>query len=127
MSLIRAGLEEAGCTVFLAHEREEWGANLMVPEVCTLLDLEEMGRADVVVAVPGQSGGVHMELGWASVLRKPIILLLDPKQRYSPLVLGLSSVALVETLWADSTEKAVEAVKKAVRRLAAKRARFEFS
>ena len=76
--------------VFLALEREGWGKALMPAEVCTPLDFAEMQRCSVMVAYPGRSFGVGVELGWASALAKPIILLLEPTQPPSPLVDGLS-------------------------------------
>lgn len=86
---------DQGWRVFLAHEREDWGRSLYPPETCTPLDLEEMRTAEVVVCIPGTSGGVHVELGWASALRKPILLLLEEGRSYSPLVQGLHEVTPV--------------------------------
>ena len=74
---------------FLALEREAWGHALMQGEVCTPLDYTEMERCDVVVAYPGDSSGVALELGWASALGKPIILLLDNPARFTPMISGL--------------------------------------
>ncbi|HEX3479154.1 MAG TPA: hypothetical protein VHT91_29220 [Kofleriaceae bacterium] len=75
--------------VFLALDREGWGKALMPAEVCTPLDFAEMQRCSVMVAYPGRSFGVGVELGWASALGKPIILLLEPTLPPSPLVDGL--------------------------------------
>jgi hypothetical protein len=70
--------------VFLALELEGWGKALMSAEVCTPLDFVEMQRCSVVVAYPGRSFGVGIELGWASALGKPIIMLLEPTVPPSP-------------------------------------------
>jgi hypothetical protein len=87
-------LEGRGRSVFLAHEREAWGEDLMTPEVCTPLDFAEMQRADVVCAYIGAppSLGVHIELGWASSMRKPTLMLTDETVRYSPLLWGLTQL-----------------------------------
>lgn len=89
-------LEREGHSVFSAHVREVWGAKLMSPTEATYADLEEIQAADLVVAFPGSqplSGGVHVELGWASSFGKPIVLFLAKDQAYSPLVLGLPAIA----------------------------------
>lgn len=75
--------------VFLALEREDWGSALMPAEICTPLDFEEMRRASVVVAYPGRSLGVCIELGWASAMGKVIVLLAPPEDPATPLIAGL--------------------------------------
>jgi hypothetical protein len=75
--------------VFLALEREGWGKAVMPAEVCTPLDFAEMQRCSVLVAYPGRSMGVGVELGWASALGKPMILLLEPTAPPTPLIDGL--------------------------------------
>jgi nucleoside 2-deoxyribosyltransferase len=91
-------LQDQGHSVFLAHERESWGEELMTPEECTPLDFREMVKADVVCAYLGNppSHGVHIELGWASALGKPIVLLIDEDVRYTPLVWGIAGVTHTE-------------------------------
>ncbi|HUW95480.1 MAG TPA: hypothetical protein VMW58_06805 [Anaerolineae bacterium] len=88
-------LRSEGHSVFLALEREEWGAAIMSGDVCTPKDRDEMQGADVVVAMVGNppSGGVQYELGWATgdddpEMRKPVVLLLDDsiRDQYSSLV-----------------------------------------
>ena len=77
--------------VFLAVEREQYGKNLM-KDYCTALDYEEMKTADLVVAIPDDSKGVAVELGWASWMQKRLFLLLNRHQRYTPLVYGLGDI-----------------------------------
>ncbi|MBS1913060.1 MAG: hypothetical protein JST22_13820 [Bacteroidetes bacterium] len=77
---------------FLAIEREEWGASILPSQVCTPLDFVEMQRCDVVVAYPGRSCGVPVELGWATALGKPVVLLLRDDEEYTPVILGLKNV-----------------------------------
>jgi nucleoside 2-deoxyribosyltransferase len=86
-----------GFEVYNAHRREGWGANFLTPEECTRLDLEEISRSDVFVAFPGNpaSPGTHIEIGWASALGKPIVLLLEDEKEYAFLVRGLYKVANV--------------------------------
>ncbi|WP_106767830.1 nucleoside 2-deoxyribosyltransferase [Paenibacillus faecalis] len=96
-SLLRIihALEKEGHSVFSAQFREEFGEKLMTPEVATYLDYNEMLNTDLVVAFPGWkpiSGGVHVELGWASSMKKPIILFLHEEEDYTPMVTGLYKV-----------------------------------
>lgn len=95
---VRNDLIHLGHSVFLAHYREKWGKELMGPMECTPADYEEMKRADLVISFPGSpiSGGVHIELGWASSLGKRILLFLKEDQPYSPLILGLETICDVQ-------------------------------
>ncbi len=87
-------LEQKGHVVRNAHKREKFGKELMHPLVCTKEDFKEIQDCDLFLAIVGNppSGGVQVELGWASALNKRIILLLHEETEYSPLVNGLSSV-----------------------------------
>ena len=92
IELLLKTLTASGYEVFSAHVREKWGEDLFPAELCTPLDFEALKSADVIIALPGKSGGVHVELGWASALGKPIILWIEERSRYSPLVFGLPTV-----------------------------------
>lgn len=94
---------DQGFSVFSAHERETWGRDLMEPHVCTELDFEEMRRADVVCAIVGApaSAGVCVEIGWASCMRKPMVLVLPASEECSALLEGLGAVTDVTVLRSD--------------------------
>ena len=77
--------------VFLALEREEYGKKLMT-DICTIFDFEEMKSSDFVIAIPDDSMGVAVELGWASVLKKQTLLILNDNQRYTPLISGMGDI-----------------------------------
>ncbi len=66
-----------------------------------LVDFEEMKTTDLVVAIPEDSKGTAVELGWASCMKIKILLLLDSNQRYTPLISGLKDITDVETIWYD--------------------------
>ncbi|MGH3941041.1 MAG: nucleoside 2-deoxyribosyltransferase [Pseudonocardiaceae bacterium] len=88
--------EDCGWQVFNAHRREAWGAQLLDDSRSTRLDFEDVSACDVFVATPGvrpASRGTHIEIGWASALRKKIILLIQDECEYAALVTGLPSVA----------------------------------
>lgn len=83
-----------GFSVFSAHEREGYGKHLMGPSECTLSDFKEMTQCDIVVAlIDDNSYGVSLELGWASALRKPIILYKEGIQNFAtPLIEGIGEL-----------------------------------
>lgn len=110
LTQLKKGLEKMGHTVKMAHEREKWGEELLPPEICTKLDFDDISKSDLVVAYPGNppSGGVHIELGWASALGKQIIIIKKNKDSYSPLVLGLHTVAPIKTVTYESLPQLVE-------------------
>ena len=111
--------ESGGCTVFNAHKREKWGAAFLAAGEFTRLDFAEVSRSDVLVAIPGPpaSPGTHIELGWASALGKPIVLLLERDVDYAPMLhglAGLSPTAIVETSGGDLPQAALEGALRAV-------------
>lgn len=93
-------LESRGYAVSNAHQREGWGKSFMAPEVCTRLDYEDIRGCDLFVAFPGHpaSPGTHIEIGWASALGKPMILLLEEGHPYAFLIQGLHVVGDVSYL-----------------------------
>lgn len=114
-SLIRILIETVrhkGFELYNAHEREEWGKDWYGPEQCTPLDYEAISRSDIFMAMPGNppSGGVHIELGWASAQGKPIILLLEAGKYYSNLVHGLPTITPVKIVYYGNPEELLEKV-----------------
>ena len=89
-------LESRGYDVHNAHKRESWGATMMTPQECTKLDYEHIRDSDLFVAFPGApaSPGTHIEIGWASAMDKPIVLLLE-EGTYAFLIRGLHVVGNV--------------------------------
>jgi nucleoside 2-deoxyribosyltransferase len=105
--------ETGGWNVFNAHKREHWGEAFLQPEEFTKLDYDEIAASDVVVAVPGPpaSLGTHIELGWASALGKPIVLLLERGEEYALMLYGLGHIAptvIVETVHGEVPLPALE-------------------
>jgi len=86
-----------GWSIFNAHHAEAWGAALAAAEDCTRRDLDWMRTCDLFVAFPGHpaSPGTHVEIGWASALAKPTVLLLEPDQTHASLAVGLAPLAPV--------------------------------
>ena len=86
--------------VFLALKREEYGKKLM-KDTCTELDFEEMKTTDLVIAIPEDSKGTAVELGWSSSMKIKTIIILDRSQRYTPLISGLNNITKTEIVWYD--------------------------
>ncbi|MEV0323042.1 nucleoside 2-deoxyribosyltransferase [Streptomyces sp. NPDC050658] len=98
--------EGKGWAVLSGHREEEWGATVATSDVCTGRDWRWMHQCDLFVAFPGDpvSPGTHVELGWASALGRPVIVVTDPGQRVADLVLGLGEVTDVQYLeWCEPT------------------------
>ncbi len=100
--------ESAGSKVFNAHKRERWGADFMEPPVYTRLDYEQISASELFVAMPGSpaSLGTHIELGWASALGKPMVLLLEADGEYAGMIHGLG--ALVPTATVTMVDRSVD-------------------
>ncbi len=86
--------------VFLALKREEYGKKLM-RESCVKLDLDEMKNTELVIAIPDDSKGTAVELGWASYMNLDIILILDKNKQYTPLISGLNDITKTKIIWYD--------------------------
>lgn len=92
-------LREKGYDYYLAIERENWGVNHKGPEECTLSDFNGVKSSDFLIVIPGNkiskgiSGGVHVELGWASSLGKKMHILIEENFEYSPVLLGLNCLS----------------------------------
>lgn len=90
----RQAFLNAGAAVFSAHHNEEWGAGWLPAHECTPADFHAIRAADVVCAIVGapQSGGVAVELGWASASGRPVVVILTPDVPYTPMIHGIGTV-----------------------------------
>ena len=88
---------------FCSQEREEWGEKYSSPEESTICDIEAIKDCDLFVAIPGNpiSGGVHVEIGWASMLKKKCIVFLEKDVYYSPMITGLKSITDCKFVYYD--------------------------
>jgi nucleoside 2-deoxyribosyltransferase len=110
--------ESLGATVFSAHRAEKFGGetHLFTPDEVSLRDHAWMEKCDVFVAilpVCHRSGsllrtdGTHIELGWASALRRAIVLVTAKPfdATASHLLKGLGAVANVEHISLQEFER----------------------
>lgn len=107
-------LERKGYQVENSHIREFWGKDWMAPKLCTPLDYQQIKEADLFIAIPGNppSGGVHIELGWASVFNTRTIMLLEKGKKYSNLVLGLDKIGRIDYVVYNTLEECLEKMDK---------------
>lgn len=116
--------EQKGWMVHSAHRRESWGKEMMTPEQCTRIDYDEIDQCDYLVAFPGSpaSPGTHIELGWASALQKPIVLVLEKEREYAFLVRGLHRITAIESIEYDSRQVDPQRIEHAIARLEMRKA-----
>jgi nucleoside 2-deoxyribosyltransferase len=119
-------LEADGFGVFSAHRDEEFGAvdTRGKSAWVTKRDFLWMNSCDVFVAILPSLGssllrtdGTFIELGWASALRKPIVMVLCLESECSHLVSGLGAVTNVLMLDFDEVVAAPELLIRSVRRI----------
>lgn len=114
LNTVLEGLRKQGIRVLSAHEHEDFGemdVSGKFQEVC-LRDFKWMEQCDVFVAVLPLDGngkviysaGTSVELGWASAMGKPIVLICDPAPVYSHLLVGLDAVARVIKIDINQTD-----------------------
>ncbi|WP_218941191.1 nucleoside 2-deoxyribosyltransferase [Salinispora sp. H7-4] len=91
---------QRGWRTLSAHRQEGWGGAMVAADVCTARDFAWMQECDLFVAFPGHpvSPGTHVEIGWASALGRPTVLLREPGVEPAALIAGLSAVAPVTYL-----------------------------
>ena len=124
---IVAALVERGHKILSAHLHERFGemdVSGKFQEVCSR-DYRWMLQCDLFVAVLPLDGkgnvifssGTSIELGWASAMGKPIILVCDPAPKYSHLIIGLDAIANVIKIDINRTDLTAAVCDTAVRML----------
>lgn len=103
------------CDYFLAHEREKWGKKYTSAEESTVIDYTTIKEVDLVCVIPGvpNSGGVHVEIGWASANKKNMIIFLKKDYPYSPMVTGIHALTNTKYVYYE-TDYSEELVNKII-------------
>ncbi|MCP2258154.1 Nucleoside 2-deoxyribosyltransferase [Streptoalloteichus tenebrarius] len=111
---------ERGWTVTNAHETEAWGRGMVTPWECTERDFRWMLDCDLFVAFPGDppSPGTHVEIGWATGLGRPVVVLLEENHAYAALVTGLPAVGAVHLVTYSDDPGFLDTLTRSVRALA---------
>ena len=89
---------------YLAITRENWGKDYISPNDSVTNDFNGVKTSDILFVIPGNpiSGGVHIELGWASSLKKDIHIFLEKKKKYSPVLMGLNALTKITYHYSSS-------------------------
>ena len=90
--------------VYIALEREEFGKKKMYGKDCTIPDYETIKNFDILLAIPEDSMGVSIEMGWASALGKEVIVLLDKKFKQSELCKSINCITSGIAINIDSSD-----------------------
>jgi nucleoside 2-deoxyribosyltransferase len=103
---IMKALRMKGYQVKSSHIREDWGNNIMKPPDFVPRDHESIEESDIVLAyIDDCSTGLYIELGWASNLKKNIIILLKADVRHSPMLHGLHNICKTHIFEFQNTEE----------------------
>lgn len=96
--------KKMGCDYFLAHERENWGKEYSSDEESTQIDFNTIKESDLVCVIPGvpNSGGVHVEIGWASANKRKMRIFLKKNYPYSPMVTGIHKLTDAKYYYYDN-------------------------
>lgn len=96
--------KKLGCDYFLAHEREDWGKKYSSAEESTQIDFNTIKSSDLICIIPGvpNSGGVHVEVGWASANKKKIRIFLKKDYHYSPMITGIHKLTDTKYYYYDN-------------------------
>lgn len=92
--------------VFLALKREEYGTKPLESYSCSM-DLDEAKSADLVIAIPDDSMGVAVELGWMSAMGKTVVLVLKKNQIYTPLITDIHKITPGKVILYENEEKSL--------------------
>ena len=90
--------------IFWCTKEKSWGKTYSSAEESTVIDFETIKNVDLVCVIPGvpHSGGVHVEIGWASANKKPLKIFLKKDYPYSPMVTGINMLTSTNYIFYDN-------------------------
>lgn len=93
LDIIESTIREFGFHTFLPHrDIHKWGSVYIEPKLVTKQSLEALSSCDLFVTYPEKSAGANIELGWASVFNKKIIILVHERETPSLMQVGLDGL-----------------------------------
>ena len=106
LEMIDTIIKNTGYDTHLPHrDLNNWGEAYIEPEKLVQLCLNEIKSADMFVAYPENSAGVYIELGWANLLGKKIIIIVKKGVTQSSMILGLSNTKIITIENIDEIEE----------------------
>lgn len=90
---------ECGYSVILPHKYVyEWGNTHFDAKAVVSRAFQSLSTCDILVALPEKSMGVNVLIGWASMMRKKVIILLWEDQDISVVYAGLGFLSETKIL-----------------------------
>ena len=101
-------VQKNGFKSILPHEdNNKWGEVYIEPKEMAIQCYRQVKSAELFIAIPSKSRGVHLELGYAIALNKKILVLADQKEKLSSMILGLDdeNFRIIHTKFSTSAIK----------------------
>lgn len=98
-------LKENFSYVYFPLKEESFGKDKVngSGEVCTPKDHLEVKKADIIIAIPEVSMGVSVEIGWASEMKKNILIFIDKNYHQSELIRHIDTIAPTKKIYIDTS------------------------
>lgn len=92
-------------SVYFPLKKEAFGEDKVSGsgEVCTPKDHTEVKKADIIIALPETSMGVSVEIGWASEMKKEILIFIDKKYHQSELIRYIDTITPTKKIYIDTS------------------------
>lgn len=92
-------------SVYFPLKKEAFGADKVngSGEICTPKDHKEVTNADIIIAIPEDSMGVSVEIGWASEMKKQILLFIDKNYHQSELIRFIDTITPTKKIYIDTS------------------------
>jgi hypothetical protein len=93
LEIIDATARKCGFQTVLPHrDIHEWGNTNLTTDEIGKKSFESLRSSDILIAYPEDSKGVNVVIGWASMLKKKIIILLNEKEALSFCYISLNGL-----------------------------------
>ena len=117
--------------LFSAHKNEKFGNALEDPDIFVKRDLKEISEASLLIAILDKeiSSGVCIELGWASLISKPIILVIPDGYDMNniPMIKSLYNLCHCEVLKFNNLDQLEEKLKDVLKNLTISSAKVNYN
>lgn len=81
LETIDSTVKSCGIETCLANrDIQSWGSEDIPLKEIDKKRVEELSKCDILIAYPETSSGVNLEIGWASMMKKKVIILLNEKK-----------------------------------------------
>lgn len=97
--------KETCSNVYFPLKKEAFGQDKIngSGDVCTPKDHIEVSKADIIIAIPEVSMGVSVEIGWASEMKKNILIFIDKNYHQSELIRYIDTITPTKKIYIDTS------------------------